>query len=568
MAVLITTRGPTRGKPYPITGDQCLLGRLPSCDVYDLFLDSPRVSRQHSRITAENGQFYIDDLGSRNGTRLNGALIEARTPVHDGDRIQIGEFEFGFYTSNLTATNVTLEDIHTPAGPAATLVEDGQPSTILSRKPVNPSFKPASLAGVKVSADTKLQALVELMNNLSASLDTEPMLNGVLDGLFTIFARAERGFIGLVGKTGDIEPLVVKLRGEKVLEETQVSIAFSRTITDMVVQSKEALLSADAAADERFDASKSVRQIDIHSIMCAPLLDADENVVGVIQLDATGRSHSFSPADLELLASVASPVAVAIGYGQLHEASVKHRLLDYDLELARRIQYALLPEDAPELKGYRLFAHYDAAWQVGGDYYDYMPLPGGRVAIMLADAAGKGVSASLLAARMSGELRTCLSIESSPSVAVERINESLARSGLAGRFITLVLAVVHPASHTIELVNAGHPPPLIRRRNGTVEEVGDEVCGIALGIVANAKYESATIELAVGEHLVIYTDGFTEAENATSELYGNQRLKAIMSAVSSDATTAGQRIIEDVRAFVGKHDQSDDMCLVVLSRES
>jgi sigma-B regulation protein RsbU (phosphoserine phosphatase) len=561
MAVLITTRGPTRGKPYPISGGQCLLGRLPSCDIYDLFLESPRVSRQHSRITTENGQFYLDDLGSRNGTRLNGALIDARTPIHDGDRIQIGEFEFGFYTSNLTATNVTLEDIRGPTMPPASLVEDRQPSTILSRKPVNPSFKPASLAGVKVSADTKLQALVELLTNLSGSLETEPMLTGVLDGLFTIFARAERGFIGLIDKTGKIEPVAVKIRGEQALEQTLVNIAFSRTITDMVVQSKEALLSADAVQDERFDASKSVRQIDIHSIMCAPLLDAEEHVVGVIQLDATGRTHSFSPVDLELLASVAGPVAVAIRYGQLHEQSVKHRLLDYDLELARRIQYALLPEDAPELKGYRLFAHYDAAWQVGGDFYDYMPLPGGRVAIMLADAAGKGVSASLLAARMSGELRTCLSIEPSPSTAVERINESLATSGLAGRFITLVLAVVHPASHTIELVNAGHPPPLIRRRTGTVEEVGDEVCGIALGIVSNATYESTTVELAVGEHLVIYTDGFTEAENPTSELYGNQRLIAIVAAASSDAATAGQRIIDDVR-------ESDDMCLVVLSRES
>ena len=299
--------------------------------------------------------------------------------------------------------------------------------------------------------------------------------------------------------------------------------------------------------------------------MCAPLLDAYERPVGVVQIDATGNSHCFTPADLEILASIAGPVAVAIRYGQLHEQSINRRLLDHDLEMARRIQFALLPEAPPALDRFRFFAHYNAAWDVGGDFYDYLPLGDGKLAVLLADAAGKGVSASLLAARLSGELRSFLSIELSSAHAIAKVNESLATSELAGRFITLVLAVIDPRTNTVELVNAGHPAPLLRRADGRVGEVTTER-GLPLGVLTPTDYESTTIELGAGEHLALFTDGFTEAKNAADEHYGLERLRASLSRGGCAAEEAGRQILADVRAFVGAHAQSDDMCLVVIGR--
>jgi serine phosphatase RsbU (regulator of sigma subunit) len=301
--------------------------------------------------------------------------------------------------------------------------------------------------------------------------------------------------------------------------------------------------------------------------MCAPLVDAEGTAMGVVQVDTQDMQRQFNDQDLEVLASVVPSAATALRYCQLHEEALKRQALDRDLKLARRVQNALLPEAAPRLEGYQFFAFYEAAYEVGGDYYDYVPLPGGRWAVVVADAVGKGVSAALLMAKLSGELRSSLSIEPTPAAAVARMNDSMTRSGMAGHFVTLILAVIDPATHQVNLVNAGHMAPLVRRADGFVDEAPGVTGGPALGILPNQDYAARSVRLDAGDSVTMFTDGFSEAARADNAMYGVERLRGQLAVPVGTAKELGERVLSDVRRFVGGHPQSDDMCLICFGRE-
>src|ERR1700676_4244390 len=138
--------------------------------------------------------------------------------------------------------------------------------------------------------------------------------------------------------------------------------------------------------------------------------------------------------------------------------------LKFDLELARAVQRGFLALRGPEVPGYEFFAYYESAYEIGGDYYDFIPLPRQRVAVLLGDVAGKGVVAALLMAKLSADARFCMLTEPDPAVAVTKLNSLMTQSGIADRFVTLLAAILDPGSHTVTLVNAGHPSPLIYHR--------------------------------------------------------------------------------------------------------
>src|SRR5205085_1371889 len=145
--------------------------------------------------------------------------------------------------------------------------------------------------------------------------------------------------------------------------------------------SKEAILSADASTDQRFDQSESIADLRIRSVMCAPLVDNEGNALGVIQIDTGDQRHRFSQDDLDVLASVASQAAVAVDNAQLHEQALRQQAVERDLLLAHKVQRGLLPSQPPHIPGYHFFDFYEPANQVGGDYYDYIDLSGGRLAV-------------------------------------------------------------------------------------------------------------------------------------------------------------------------------------------
>lgn len=551
MNKLLATKGLTPGRVFPLEKDTIVLGRHPECDIV---VDLGAISRQHARILWIEGASYVEDLNSRNGTFVNEQRIEGRQKLKQGDELRICDVTFEFVEDATVSTGLTERAI---------LVDDERAtggSTIMSKLDVSTGSSGLRLT---VNAEAKLKALLEIGRNLGRAIDLDQVLAKLLDNLFSIFLQADRGFIVLKDRTGSrLIPKAVKHRRG----DPDAPVRISRTIVNGVIASKEAILSADAATDSRFDMAQSIVDFQIHSMMCVPLVGADEVVLGVLQIDSVDPRHRFTRDDLEVLASVAGQAAVAVENAQLHEVAMQEQLLRTELNQAHRVQRAFLPAAAPRVAGYEFFHFYEPATHLGGDYFDYIPLTGGRLAVALGDVSGKGAPAALLMAKLSAEARYCLVMEPTPADAVFKLNNVFCDSSWEGRFITLLLAVIDPSRHEVTMVNAGHLAPMIRRAPGKVEEVGVGEGRLPLGVDNDTNYHEFTVSLAPGESLTVFTDGVSEAMNASNDLYGIRRLQNAVAQASPGASALGQHILGDVRRFVGARAQTDDICMVCFGR--
>jgi serine phosphatase RsbU (regulator of sigma subunit) len=203
---------------------------------------------------------------------------------------------------------------------------------------------------------------------------------------------------------------------------------------------------------------------------------------------------------------------------------------------------------------------------LGGDYFDYIRLPGKRLAVVVADVSGKGIPASLLMARLSADVRYCLASEPTPAEAVAELNRAFMAGGWEDRFVTLILAVLDPAKHELTFVDAGHPPAYLYQQGKAIAAIDDAHMRLPLGVAPDAEYDQITFQLAPGDRLAMYTDGFSEAMNAKDELYGLDRLHKQMGIATNGVAAQGRSILHNVKEFVGDRSQSDDMCLVCFGR--
>ena len=261
-----------------------------------------------------------------------------------------------------------------------------------------------------------------------------------------------------------------------------------------------------------------------------PLVTQDGQGLGVIQLDSEGPKKKFSPEDLNLLLGVASQASIALSNARLHRDSLLHQARVRDLELASEVQRDLLPRRLPDVPGYDFYAYNQSAQEVGGDYYDFVPLPRRRLAVLLGDVAGKGVAAALVMVKFSVEARACLLTEPEPAAAVSKLSALMCEAALADRFVTLAVAVLDPASHTITLVNAGHPSPLlIRGTAGAVQEaVPIEVAGPPVGVLDGHAYTGCQVALQPGDGLVLFSDGVTDARDVQGSPFRSKGVHAVL----------------------------------------
>ena len=560
MAVLIPDRGPCAGQIYPIRRTPYVLGRSSDCELINVFSDDSRVSRRHAQVVKISNDFYVEDLGSINGTFVNGRKIGTKTKLKDGDVLSIFGFDLHFLTETPTQRAPAVPPAGRSSANASVTFYGGEPR-ILSTIQISSTLSGAEKR-VAGNAERKLEALIQLLGSLGKSLDIDTMLDGLITGLFDVFPHADRGFVvATEEERQQYAPRLVRYRNEDSVAEMRIS----RTIIDRVTHSKEAILSLDASSDQRFQASRSLSGGGIYSVMCAPLLDSLGNTKGVIQLDSTDREQ-FNQQDLDLLASIAPQAALVLSYARVHAEELQRQAIERDLKLARQIQLDLLPDRPPQLDEYEFFSYYKAAYQVGGDYYDYVQLPGGKLAIIIADVCGKGISAALMVAKLSGELKYLLANEPTYTAAVARLNDSVGANETSSTFVTMAVVVMDVQTHRGTIINAGHLAPLLLRADGHIEEVGTECRRPALGLVAGQIYEQMEVSLEVGDMIIMFTDGVTEATNAADELFGQQRLLECLRPGSSDAKTMGTDIVSSVDRFTEECPQSDDICLVCFRR--
>jgi len=222
----------------------------------------------------------------------------------------------------------------------------------------------------------------------------------------------------------------------------------------------------------------------------------------------------------------------------------------------------------PEVPGYEFFAHYESAYEVGGDYYDFILLPRQRVAVLVGDVAGKGVVAALLMAKLSADARFCMLTEPDPAAAFTKLNALMNQSGIADRFVTLVAAILDLGSHTVTLVNAGHPPPLIyHRATRTVEEaISNDVAGLPLGVLDGFGYVSCQIELEPGDSILAFTDGVTEAMDVQDLPLQTKGVYAAMQGGAYSPRALGEQVVKVVKQFATGRSQHDDIALVGFGR--
>ena len=558
MAILQLFKSAGAREEFALDSDRAVLGRHPDCDVV---LDAASVSRQHAQVVREDGAFYVEDMHSRNGTFVNGKLVDGRRLLQNGDRLKICDLSLVFYDQQ--PSDLLLGSGEVSGSSLALMVDDAPAmgtSTVMSKLHVSSSRSGVRLA---VNPEVKLRAMIEIAHNLAKAVSLDEVLGKLLDSLFKIFIQADRGFVILrTGPEGTLVPRAVKHRRPEMEDQVRIS----RTIVKQVMESQEAILSADAANDARFDTSQSIADLRIRSMMCAPLVDNDGKSLGVLQVDTSDQRQRFQKDDLDVLASIASQAAIAVDNAELHESAMKQQALQRDLELAHKVQRGLLPAAPPSVDSYFFFDFYEPANQVGGDYYDYVELANGRVAVVLGDVSGKGVSAALLMAKLSGEVRYFLASEADPAVAMNRINASFSRSGWQDRFVTFVLAMLDPSTNELTVVNAGHMAPYLRHGKGLVDTIGEEQTGLPLGVDADFEYEAYSRPIEPGDFLVLFTDGFSEAMNSESELYGLERLRDLLCKDGTPVVDLGKTILDDVKRFVGGRPQSDDMCLACFGR--
>jgi len=547
VATLVVIQGAIEGEIRHLAGRELTIGRHPSCD---LVLNETTVSRRHARIAKRGDAFFIEDLGSQHGTYRNDHQVVTPEPLKHGDLIKVSEVTLEYRQDVLEV----VEDTDPPE-------EDASSSIISQLNPLEP-FDEEGLSDASLKLRRKMMALLRVTQLLGSSLNLSNLYQQILDCVFEIYPQTHRSFLLL--SEAPNESLVC--RAAKFRDETVKHSPVSRTIARQVMTQKTAILSIDTAEDERFKSADSVAGMEIRSVICAPLLAGDETPLGIIHVDTLNNREKFSAEDLEVLVSVANLIGRMIELTRLHEAQLTYERREQDIVTAKRMQMHFLPEESPDLPDYKVAHYYRAAEGVGGDYYDYIPLPDGRLAIAIGDISGKGVTAALLMARVFSEVRTVLFTTADLVKSLLKLNEAVQSFASENRFLTLSICVFEPDLHTVRIVNAGHMPPLKRDgHSGEVTDLAKDVAGVPLGVLDDPEFGEIVVKLAEGDSLLLYTDGLNEMINPERELFGMSRIReAYRQSAESESTI--DLLLTELNAFAQGRELVDDLCMICITR--
>lgn len=522
------------GEPSATTRPRFRVGRLKrDCD---LALQSEYVSKRHFDLVAGEAGWAITDNASRAGTKLNGVRLKAHVayPVHNGDEIRFCGYQFV----------ILADDSDSRVGGSAELpvIDDDSGFASIISKP-GQSWSQLTAA----SAENKLQLLLEMIRDLRHPVEIEALLRRLIERLFKLIPKARRGTI-MVRGCPDM-PLGYFVAVTRKSEGVSAEAGMRQGVLEAVLDHQNAVLTEDK------------------QVICVPLVDRDDATIGSLQLESLRPDELFSQRELELLAGASLLVSFAIETDLYQAAVARDRLQQQELRMAREIQRRLLPPPRERFGDYELFATYDAALQVGGDYYDFVELPDGGLALAVGDVSGKGVPASLLMAKISSEIRILLDLGLGPAEVLGRVNQRLTeRTSGGGGFITLALLTLDRQRHRLVLANAGHPRPKLRGTDGSIVDLGDAAAGCALGVDATETYREAVYDFPAGAVVLLFSDGVTEARAHDSDVFGMERLQQAIGAAPSVAKDMGLAVLDAIQTYLGDQPNQDDLCLICVSR--
>ncbi len=524
-----------------------VVGRRTDCEVC---ITDRTVSRRHAEITVSGDAITVVDLGSHNGTSVNGKPAQSPLNVDIGDVVTFGQAEF-----RVAGAGDAVEPPSTRQEIASFTDVDLEKSVVMS---VSDFQQPLS---------TRVTAMPELLPTLSemARMLVLPEPQEVmLERSLTLVARmipAER--LAVLIKSGDsVHPVATLLPGDKDPGGFQLS----STIVNEILNNKSAVLMGDPADDQRFAEQKSIIQLELKSAMAAPLLDEGE-VLGILYVDSTNPVHLYNEDHLRLLATFGNIIASRMVNFALLEERQENELMQRELARAASIQRNLLVAEPPSVQGYSVFAYQEPCLTVGGDLYDYAILPDGRLFFLVGDVSGKGMGAAILMSNILASFRILEGTGEEVSLleAVSQVSKQLWRFSAPSDFATLFVGVLNTRTHSLKFVNAGHNAPLLLRADGQQEWL--QPSGTMIGAFDMMAWEESRTELQPNDLLVVYSDGVTEAEH-DDEQYGEERMTKVVAAHPERSAEAHARgMITDILDFVGDSPRSDDITMLLVKRE-
>ena len=505
----------------------------------DLRLAGSEVSRDHAEIVLDpSGTYILKDRASRYGTYVNGDQVTEHSLAH-GDRIRLGRSGGAEMVFLVRDTDV---------------VEEKSPTT------------------TAIGDLRQIGALLEGLRALGSGRVLDDVLSLVLDSAIDV-GGAERGFIMLANPDVELEFKMARARGRITLSGG--SFETSRKIPEEVFRTGEPKIVADLLDSGIVNLHGGTVALGIRNVLCVPLrlvrfLDKAEaenhreKRIGVLYLDSRQKGTLLSNSTRAALETLATEAAVAIENARLYRETMEKARMEQEMRIAAEIQQALLPKMLRAGTFFSAAAASIPCRSIGGDFYDYVDLANGAMGFALGDVAGKGPPAALLSAMMQGIFAAQAATNDSPSQTISRVNLALYRRGIESRFVTLMYGAMNPDGR-LTYCNAGHNPPLIISPGTSTQVRRLECGGPIVGLFDAATFEEETVTLHVGDWLIVFSDGVSEAMSASGDEYGESR---IVELVEGNKKLEPRQLLEalfaDVREFTRGAPQSDDITAMVL----
>lgn len=411
----------------------------------------------------------------------------------------------------------------------------------------------------------ELTSLIDVAAIISSTLDLEELMNLVMEKAQAVMNAEASSVMLLNEETGELE---CEIALGQVHEEVknQIHLKLGQGIAGWVAQHGEAIIVPDVDRDSRFfsDVDNSTG-FKTRSILAAPLKIKDR-VIGVAEVINRRDAQPFTEDNLALFTTFCRQVALAIENARMHRYMLEQQRLQQQLESAHRIQQSFMPQSNPHAIGdkFLLYAKNIPAASVGGDFFDFIPIDEQHLGLVIGDVSGKGIPAALYMARLISDLRYYSLIVPPPVDLLSRINTILVERSHQGMFVSLIFMLLNTQNGELTISNAGHLPPLWYRDCYRHCVAIDGMTGVPLGIIANAEFQQERIQLQPGDHILLYTDGVTEARNARGKMFSSQRLEEIMDQPWQTPKLLIETVIGQVKRHCRNTQPHDDITLLAV----
>lgn len=532
--------------------DKMVLGRSNDCG---FILDDVAASRRHAEIRIDGNEFLIADLGSTNGTLVNGSAI-ALVPLRPGDIVQVGDSKLQFESEETLADPYSVFGEDTPTFLGAILDKTGE---VVGRPPAEKS-------------NDLLHAVYAVTNAIASIYDPCALVDRILETTVQAI-HAERGAIYFAMSPDDDDsklgpcPLcgrVHVIREGRLGRAEMDELRISQTVARRVVKLGESVLYQDAD-DSEIRAAESVLALNIRSIMCAPLR-AKSGIMGVLYFDTAQSSHTYTHDDMLLATAVGNSAGLAIENAKMQHQMLEKQRIEQEIAHAWTIQEGFLHSDWEDSDPrFQVYGQTRPAKTVGGDFYDFVRPAPDLAGILIGDVSGKGVPAALTMAQLLAEFRLCARGELSPAAVLRRLNDELYIRSRHGMFCTLCYVLVNLRTGEAVGCNAGHLPPVVVGAGGAV--LLEPASGPPVGVVPAGPWVDQTWRLKPGDTFLLYTDGLMEAKGGADSpgQFGLEQLRAVaLTCPEQEPRNLIGTLNEAVLAHCGDHAPHDDCTLIAL----